>query len=153
MTIEAITTIAVEVLGKFVLDNGATLLKEAGRAAVGVASQLYELIMTHLQADPTDAKNAERFEQNPEGYQVPVGDAIAERLRADPNFSNQLSLLIEKYREAANTFTESNLEVDSGAIATQGGVAAGAGGVAVAGNVKGKITISNMQSNYSSTGG
>lgn len=153
MTIEAITMITVDVLGKFVLDNGATLLKEAGRSAVQIASQLYELIMTHLQADPVDAENAERFEKNPEGYQVPVSDAIAERLIEDPNFSNQLSLLIERYREAANAFTESNLEVDSGAIATQGGVAAGAGSVAVAGNVKGKITISNIQSNYSSTGG
>jgi hypothetical protein len=152
MTINALSMIAVDVLGNYVLDHGATLLKEAGRAAVQVASQLYELIMTRLQADPADARNAERFEENPEGYQVPMGDAIAEKLESDSNFLGQLSLLIEEYRKAANTFTESNIDVNSGAVATQGSVAAGAGGVAVAGDVKGKITISNTQSKFSSGG-
>jgi hypothetical protein len=152
MTIDTLTMIAVDVLGKFVVDNGATLIKETGQAAAHVASKLCELVFTQLKANPADAKNVERFEENPEGYQVPLTDAITDKLGTDPKFSAQLMLLIEEYKEATRSFAKSNIEVSSGAVASREGIAAGAGGVAVGGNVKGKIVIRNSQSSYSSGG-
>lgn len=152
MSIDALTMIVVDILGKYVVDHGATLLKEAGQSAAQAASQLYELVLTQLKSDPAEARNAERFEQNPEGYQAPVADAIAEKLGSDPNFSAQLSVLIEAYQKAATSTKVSHIETESGAVATQGGIAAGAGGVAVGGNVKGDISIKNTRSRYSSGG-
>lgn len=150
MTIDPLTMIVVDVLGKFVIDNGVTLIKESGQAATHVASKLCELVFKHLKSDPAIARNVERFEKNPEGYQVPLADAIMEKLKADPDFSAQLSLLIEEYEEAASSFAKTDIEVSSGAVATQDGIAAGAGGVAVGGNVKGEITIRNTTNSYSS---
>ena len=152
MTIDALTMIAVDVLGKFVVDNGATLIKETGQVAVHIASKLCELVFTQLKSDPADAKNVERFEENPEGYQVPLTDAITDKLGSDPKFSAQLTLLIEEYKEAVRSFAKSNIDVSSGAVASREGIAAGAGGVAVGGNVKGEIVIRNTQSSYSSGG-
>jgi hypothetical protein len=152
MTIDPLTMIAVDVLGKFVIDHGATLIKESGQAAAQIASKLCELVFTQLKSDPTNAKNVERFAANPDGYQVPMTDAITENMGADSNFSAQLSLLIEEYKEAAHLFAKTTIEVSSGAVATQDSIAAGAGGVAVGGNVKGKIVIRNTNNSYASGG-
>jgi hypothetical protein len=152
MTIDALSMIVVDVLGKFVVDNGATLIKEAGQAAAQAASNLFELVMKRLKANSADARNAERFEGNPEGYQVPVADAIAEQAKSDPDFAAQLSVLIREYRKAASSNSGSNIETGSGAVATQGSFAAGEGGVVVRGNVKGGIKISNTQNGYSAGG-
>jgi hypothetical protein len=151
MTIEPLTMLVVDILGKYAIDKGATLLKEAGQAAAQAASQLCEYVLTRLKVDPADAKNTEHFEKNPEGYKTPVTDAITEKMKSDPDFAAQLSALLQQYQKAVSS-NESAIKATSGAVATQGGIAAGVGGVAVAGNVAGGITISNMQSNYSSGG-
>jgi len=152
MAIDPLTILVVDVLGKYVVDKGATLLKEAGQAAAQAASQLCEFVLTRLKADPADARNAEHFKENPEGYQTPITDAIAEKTKSDPDFAAQLSALLEEYKKATNSSAETNINAASGVVATQGGIAAGVGSVAVAGNVKGGITITNTQSNYSSGG-
>ena len=152
MTIDPLTMLVVNVLGKYVVDKGATLVKEVGQAAAQAASQLCEFVLTRLKADPADARNAEHFEENPKGYQTPITDAIAEKTKSDPDFAAQLSGLLEEYKKAINSSAETNINAASGVVATQGGIAAGVGGVAVAGNVAGGITISNTQSSYTSGG-
>jgi len=151
MTIDPLTMLVVNVLGKYVVDKGATLLKEAGQAAAQAASQLCEYVLTRLKADPAEAKNTEHFEKNPEGYKTPVTDAIAANMKSDHDFAAQLSDLLQQYQKAVSS-TESAIKATSGVVATQGGIAAGVGGVAVAGNVAGGITISNTQSSYTSGG-
>jgi len=140
--------VVVDVLGKYAADKGATLLKEAGQATVHAAAQLFDRVMARLKADPADARNAEHFEQNPEGYQVPVADAIAEKLKTDADFATQLTALLKDYQHAISAVSASSINmgsVDSGAVALQGGIAAGKGGAAVAGNVQGGITIRNQE--------
>lgn len=149
MTIDPLTMLVVDVLGKYVIDKGATLLKEAGQASAQVASQLCELVLTRLKSDPADAKNATRFEENPEGYRAPVVDAISEKAKSDPDFAAQLSALVQEYQKAAS-LNAAAINVTSGVVATQGGIAAGEGGVAIAGNVQGGITLTNTQTTYSS---
>ena len=151
MTIDPLTMLVVNVLGKYVVDKGATLLKEAGQAAAQAASQLCEYVLTRLKADPAEAKNTEHFEKNPEGYKTHVTDAIAANMKSDPDFATQLSDLLQQYQKAVSS-NESAIKATSGVVATQGGIAAGVGGVAVAGNVAGGITISNTQSSYTSGG-
>lgn len=148
MTLDPFTIVVVDILGKFAVDKGATLLKEAGQVTVHAAAQLFDRVMARLKADPAEARNAEHFEQNPEGYQVPMADAIAEKMRTDVDFAAQLKALLEEYQRAISAVDVSSLNlgsVDSGAVAMQGGVVAGKGGVAVQGNMQGGITIRNQQ--------
>jgi hypothetical protein len=151
MIIDALTLLVVDVLGKYVVDQGATLLGEVGQTAAQAASQLYALVRGRLNGDPTDARIAARFEENPEGYRIPVADAITEKAESDPDFAAQLSTLMQEYQKAVSLHATA-ISVTSGAVATHGGVAAGEGGVAVAGNVSGGITISNTKTHYSSGG-
>ena len=150
MTLDPLTMMVVDVLGKYVVDQGATLLKEVGQVTAQAASQLCEYVLAQLKADPADAKNAERFEKNPEGYQTPIADAISDKTKSDPDFAVQLSALLEEYKKAQSAGNLANINAGSGVVASQGGVAAGAGGVAVAGNVKGDISIRNTRTQNSS---
>lgn len=150
MTLDPLTLMVVDVLGKYVVDQGATLLKEVGKATTQAASQLCEFVLTHLKADPADAKNAERFEKNPEGYQIPIADAISDKTKSDRDFAAQLSALLAEYKKAESASNLANINAGSGVVASQGGIAAGPGGVAVAGNVKGDISIRNTQTRKSS---
>lgn len=150
MAIDPLTIVVVDILGKYVIDKGATLLREAGQSAVQAIAKLSEQVMARLKADPAEAKNAERFEQNPEGYKVPMADSIAEKVKSDPDFAMQLTALVEDYKKAIITIDTSNINI--GAAATQGSAAAGDRGVAVVGNVQGGISISNQQSNRSLEG-
>ena len=147
MTMDPLTMLVVDILGKYVVDKGATLVKEAGQSAAQAASQLFEKAMARLKADPAEARNAERFEQNPEGYRIPVAEAIAEKVKNDSDFAAQLTALLEDYKKAIITVDTSN--VNTNVSATQGSAAAGKGGVAVVGNVQGGISISNRQSGRS----
>jgi len=98
MTIDPLTMVVVDILGKYVVDKGATLVKEAGQSAVQAAAKLFERVMARLKADPAEARNAERFEQNPEGYRTPVAEAIAEKVKNDSDFATQLATLLEAIR-------------------------------------------------------
>ena len=147
MTIDPLTMVVVDILGRYVVDKGATLLKEAGQTAVQAAAKLFEQVMARLKADPGEARNAERFEQNPEDYRIPVAEAIAEKVENDSDFAAQVAALMEDYKKAIITIDTSNVNMD--VVAMQGGAAAGEGGVSVVGNVKGGISIINQQSNRS----
>jgi hypothetical protein len=151
MAIDPLTMVVVDILGKYVIDKGATLLKEAGQSAVQAAAKLFEQVMNRLKADPAETKNAERFEQNPEVYQAPIADALAEKVKNDPDFAAQLAALLKEYERALSR-DESSIQVGSGAAAMQGGVAAGEGGVAIAGNVQCGVTLNNTLSRLSLEG-
>lgn len=153
MTIDALTMMVVDVLGKYVIDNGTMLVKEVGENAAQYATQLCELVLKRLNADPVDARNAERFKNDPEGYQVPMADAIAKKMESDPNFATQLSALLDEYKKITAVKNSAKTEIRSGTAAMQGGIAAGEGGVAVSGNVTGGINIRNTQSSRSAGGG
>ena len=150
MTIDPLTMVVVDILGKYVVDKGATLVKEAGQSAVQAATKLFEQVMARLKADPTEARNAERFAQNPEGYKTPVAEAVAEKVKNDPGFAAQLAALLADYKKAIIIVETS--KVNMGVVATQGSAAAGEGGVALVGNVKGGISLSNQRSKCSLEG-
>ena len=135
---DPLTTAVVTILGKYAVDKGASLLKEAGQAAADAAGKLFQKVMERLKADPAEARNAERFEKNPEAYQAPIADAVDEKVKSDADFAAQLKALLAEYEKAASV---SITQTGSGAVATGGSVAAGAGGIAVGGNVSGGIIV------------
>ncbi len=144
MATDPFIMMVVDVLGKYVIDKGATLLQEAGQSAVQAAAKLFEQVMNRLKADPAEARNAERFEQNPKRYQAPIAAALTEKVKSDPDFASQLATLLQDYERAVRTNVLS-IQVGSGAAVVQGGIAAGKGGVAVAGNVEGGINLNNTK--------
>jgi len=122
----------VAVLGKYAIDKGAALINEGKQAAADAARQIYDAVMDRLKADPAEAKTAERFETDPDGYKAPVKDALTEAVQADPTFGDQLQSLLAQLEEAAPG-TLQQIVSGSGAAAANSSVAAGAGGAAAMG--------------------
>jgi len=97
---EPLTVAVATVLGKYAIDQGATLLKEAGEAAVAAARRLFQKVIDRLKADPAEAKNADRFVKNPEGYQTVLADALDDQLKSDPGFAAELQALVKEFEQA-----------------------------------------------------
>jgi hypothetical protein len=144
ISMDPIVTAIGIILGKYAIDKGATLLKEGGEAVAKAAGNLFTKIITRLKADPAEVKNAERFEQNPEAFKPALEAAVADQMKADPNFAAELKALVESFDKAQQVAGVSIVNTGSGAVATNGGVAAGAGGIAVGGNVNGGINLGNQ---------
>ncbi len=97
---DPLTQQVVDVIAKYALDKGVTLAKEAGQAAVDAAAKLFRKVIDRLKQDPAEAKNAERFEKNPEGYKAPVTDALGEKMQADAAFADELRALFAEFKQA-----------------------------------------------------
>jgi hypothetical protein len=142
---DPLTAAVMTILGKYAIDKGATVLKEGGRAAADAAAQLFRKVMERLKADPADAKNAERFEKNPEGYLQPIADAVEEQIKADPDFAVQLKALLEEYQAAEHNAHTTITTNDVTATASTSGVAVGS--ISIGGNVGGGIDIQGSKPN------
>jgi uncharacterized lipoprotein YddW (UPF0748 family) len=97
---DPIATAVATILGKYAIDKGATLVKEAGKSAAEAAGKLFERVMNRLKADPAEAKNAERFEKEPEKHQELIGEVLDEQLKSDPNFRAELQALLAELQKA-----------------------------------------------------
>ena len=140
---DPLTTIVIGVLTKFATDHGADILKNAGQATADAASKVFNGVMNKLKGDPRFGWIAEQFAKNPETYKAPVADAVEEQIKTDPNFAAEMKALVESFDKAQKAAGVTIVNTGSGAVAIQGGVAAGAGGVAVGGNVSGGIIMGN----------
>jgi len=140
---DPLTPIVIGVLTKFATDHGADILKKAGQATADAAGKVFNGVMNKLKGDPRFGWIAEQFAKDPEAYKAPVTDAVEEQIKADPNFAAEMKALIESFDKAQQAAGVTIVNTGSGAVATQGGVAAGAGGMAVGGNVSGGIVMGN----------
>lgn len=136
---DPLTVAVVTVLGKYAIDSGVTLLKEAGPAAAEASAQLFHKVMERLTADPAEAKNAERFERNPAGYRQPIADAIEELIKTDPDFAAGLQALLDEIRQAEKAAGVSITTGDVTATASTGGLAVGS--ISIGGSVGGDVEI------------
>ena len=143
---DPITASVAIVLGKYALDKGATLAKEAGPKALETAKQLFTLALDRLRGEPRGEFVAEAFEADPEVYQKPLEKELAEVAGADGDFAAQLQELMAEYETAAREHaaatgtTYTAILKGSGAIAQgEGATAVGERGVFVGGDVKGGV--------------
>ncbi len=100
---DPLTQQVVDVIAKYALDKGATLAKEASQAAVEAAAKLLRKVIDRLKQDPAEAKNAERFENNPAGYKAPVADALDEQMKTDADFAAEVKALLSQYQRVVVT--------------------------------------------------
>jgi hypothetical protein len=131
--VELLVANVVAVLGKYVIDKGAEFINEGKQAAADAAQKLFDAVMERLKADPASSGNADRFKTNPDGYSVPVTDALKDEVKEDPDFGAQLQALYDQLTAAAPG-TVQQIVSGSGAAATDHSAAAGAGGAAAAGS-------------------
>jgi hypothetical protein len=118
--------------GKIVIEDVAKQLPEA----VGT---LWDKISAKFEAKPAAQGAAQDLvgkaddKDNQDAFEL----QLRKMLKEDPAFADELSALVDKAQK------ESISLQGSGAVATNGGVAAGQGGVAVQGNVQGNIIFGN----------
>jgi hypothetical protein len=148
---EPIITSIVAVLGEYALDKGGEFLEEVGPKALDTAKEIFTTVLDRLRKDPKSEVVAEEFKEDPATYEKPLEKKLAQEFEADAEFATQLQVLLEQYEQAAKDHAESTGRVyqatvsGSGAVAHDGGVAAGPRGVAVGGNVQGGVTISGVR--------
>ena len=92
------TITVVTILGKYAIDKGADLAKEAGPKAAEIAGDLFKMVAKRFGRNPADAQNLERFEKKPETYQAVVADSLEEQMK-DPEFAGDIMKLLAKYHE------------------------------------------------------
>jgi hypothetical protein len=109
---------------------------------------MFTAVLDRLRKEPKGEVLAEGFEEDPQTYEKPVEKELEKEMLADPEFAAQLQALLEQYEEAAKEHAEATGRVyqatvsGSGAVAQDGSVAAGAGGVAVGRDVHGGVHVS-----------
>jgi hypothetical protein len=100
--------------------------------------------MTKFQGNATAETAVKDLLQAPQeaDNQADMRKRLREALQADAGFHAELERLLSNAQHQSRD-TISNM--GPGAVATHGGVAAGAGGVAVGGNVQGNITTGRAE--------
>lgn len=136
----------VVILGKYALDKGAELAKEAGPTAKEYAGKLFDIALKRLRRTPKGEFVADNFEASPDTYAKPLESELAELAQADAQFAAQLEELAAQYDAAAANYaaqagtTFTAILQGGGAIAQgEGANAIGERGVYVGGNVSGNI--------------
>lgn len=137
---ELVVAHVVAVLGRYAIDNGQTLLREAGKAAADAARELFDTVLGSLRDDAGTAVIADGFEKKPGGYAEPMKDLLEGTLAADPALEARVRELMEQFQAATPAATYSIIVRGSGAVAVnhakavgQGGNLADQGGVIVTG--------------------
>lgn len=138
---ELIVAQVVGILGKYAVDRGAELFQQAGRAAADAAGELFTTVMNRLKSDPTEAKTAERFEEQPDDFAKGVEAALAELVEKDEAFAAQLRTLMTRLEIAAPDGALQLYVSGSGAAASGNAAAAGERGAAATSG--GQATVYN----------
>lgn len=113
------------------------------------ARSILDLVLAQVKA--IDPRTAQRYPQNPAGYQAPLQDALAELLAADRGLVARLDTLLAQYETPERTRYQATV-TGSGAIA-QGPGAMAAGERGVVGSSAGGHIITGSGNRVIDTGG
>jgi formylglycine-generating enzyme required for sulfatase activity len=118
------TTInVVGLLGDYLPDQGRELAQEAGPTASAVVQKMLELVLEQVKTE--DPRTAQKYPENPAGYQAPLQDVLSELLELDRGLATRLTALLNQYDAAAKSYNrtidteggsyvEGDVEIDEG---------------------------------------
>jgi hypothetical protein len=139
-----IATTAVAFLLPYLLKAGEKAAEEVGKKLPEAAAGVWNAIVTKFRGNVVAEAAVQDFTEKPGDQlnQSTFANQLRKVLDAEPAFATELAhLLQEAKRQSGDTITNTG----SGAVATSGSVAAGAGGVAVRGDVQGSIRIGGSE--------
>ncbi len=131
----------VAIMGRYAPDQGDKLRQAAGPEALALAGEIFEVVLERIKE--IDPRAAQKYPDNPEGYQVPLADALAELLQADLDFALRLKGLLGQYEQALSPAGERVTRTGSG-VTVQGEGAVGIqqgdqGQVIIGSQIKGDV--------------
>ena len=134
-SIDVIASTCIALLIAYFHEGGKAFARKAGKAAWKKCEEIYQTIkiklhsekkaqeaLINLKANPKDKDNIANFQKE-----------LRKILETDTHFLNDIKNHILEAQQVGITVS------GSGAVATSGGTAAGKGGIAIGGNVKGNI--------------
>jgi hypothetical protein len=139
-----IATTAVAFLSPYLVKAGEKAAEEVGKKLPEAAARVWNAIMTRFRGNAVAEAAVKDLAEKPGDQlnQSTFANQLRKVLDAEPAFATELAHLLEEAkRQSGDTITNTG----SGAVATSGGVAAGAGGAAVRGDVQGGINIGGSE--------
>lgn len=116
-------------------NHGTDLAKKAGGAAVKAAQQIYNAVKEHFAKNNQAKQTFELYEQNPEIFEGALKLILQQQFEQNQTFAKQIQELLATFEKVAPSEMNQIILRGSGAIATNGSVAAGEGGYAAGGDI------------------
>lgn len=135
-----LATTASSYLTPYLIKAGEKAAEEVGKKLPDLVGRMWNAITARFKGKPAAEEAVKDFVAKPDDQlnQAAFAKELRKALEAEPNFGAELARLLESaQREGGDTI----IVTGSGAVGTKGGVAAGAGGVAIGGHVHGGITL------------
>ncbi len=149
-----ISLAALMVLSRYARDQGVELNHQLGPTAAETAGEVFSLVLDRVKA--VDPRTARRYPDNPEGYEAPLGDVLAELVEANRDFAAQLKALLTRYETEVKeqqgigdraTITSSGVvtQHNTQTAGERGVVGSSAGGhiITGSGNVIGDVSVAD----------
>jgi hypothetical protein len=135
---------AVTFLAPYLVKAGEKAAEEVGKKLPDLPGKIWHAIIASFKGKPAAEEAIKDFVAQPEDEdnRAAFRKELRKALEAEPAFARELLALIEN---AQRQGSDSVIVTGSGAAAIRGGVAAGAGGVAVGGDVQGGITLGGSE--------
>lgn len=120
---DAWTTSVVLLLGRYAIDKGAELAKEAGPKAMALAGQMFTKVLDRIRKRKPVI--ADEFAEDPETYEKPMEKALDQALAEDDAFKGELEQLWARFEEAAKAHPGGGQFVANLTVIGSGSAAAG----------------------------
>ena len=137
---QTLAATVVTTLSPYLAQAGEKAVAEVGKKLPDWAGKVWQVITARFQGKPAAEEAVKDVVAQPDDAdnQAAFRKELRKAVETDVTFARELERLLNEARRAGGD-TVSN--TGSGAVATHGSVAAGAGGVAVKGDVHGSITL------------
>ncbi len=134
-----LATTATALLAPYLVKALGKAAEKMGEALPAQVGKVWTTITDKFKGKPAAEETAHDLAAQPDDAdrQAAFRLQLKKALEQDPAFAAELGQLVVTASEGASSI----VNIGSGAVATHGSVAAGAGGVAVKGNVEGGITL------------
>jgi hypothetical protein len=139
-----LATTAVSFLSPYLVKAGEKAAEQVGKKLPDTVGKMWNAITARFKDKPAAEEAVKDLVAKPDDQlnQSAFANQLRKVLESEPAFAAELERLLNSAQsEGGDTI----INIGSGAVATKGGVAAGAGGVAIKGDVHGDITLGGSE--------